>query len=215
MLFHHISPSHVRPGYHLYRWRNLKLFEGIAVQNDDDTSQIFVVMFDGLNNFRLVTLCEFKGIGILRRVLYDQGDSYVHLIKLSGTSYTEKSRPLEEIVQNALLLFDISNRHPEFIKQFFNNGFGDFAKSCCTISHEDWRNQLLVSTTIVDKNKMEELENKIEELKDQQCCSICMDRPNNIAFTCGHLACSKCAQSLKECHMCRKDIHQKITLYWT
>ena len=214
MLFHHISPSDVRPGYHLYRWRNLKLFEGIAVQSNDDTSKIFVVMFDGLNNFRLVTLSKFKGRGILRRVLYDQGDSYVHCIKLSGTSYIEKSRPLEEIVQNALLLLDISSRNPEFIKQFFNNGFGNFAKLCCIISHEDWRNQMLVSTTIVDKSKMKELENKIEALEGQQRCSICMDRLNKVVFTCGHPACFECAQSLKECHICRKDIQQKITLYW-
>jgi hypothetical protein len=143
MLFHDIYASNVRAGDHLYRWRMLKRFQGIAVQYNEDPSEILVVMFNGSNSFRLVKLCEFKGRGILRRALYDQGGSYVHGIKLSGTSFIEKSRPPEEIVQNARLLLDTANRNPELIQQFFINGFEDFARLCCTINHEEWRNQLL------------------------------------------------------------------------
>ncbi len=142
MLFHHIFLSDVKPGDHLYRWRHFKLLQGIAVQRNDDRSKMFVVMSNGLNTIRLVTLREFKGRGILRRALYDQGDSNLHSIKLSGTSFIEKKISAEEIVQNALLLLDTVNRNPEYVQQLFAHGFGDFARLCCTISHEQWRNRL-------------------------------------------------------------------------
>ncbi len=72
-----------------------------------------------------------------------------------------------------------------------------------------------ISTAPVDEHKIKELEGKIETLEDKQCCHICMDQLNNVAFDCGHLACSQCAQLLNKCHMCRKDIHQKIPLFWS
>lgn len=57
------------------------------------------------------------------------------------------------------------------------------------------------------------LENKILEIEETHCCSICMERKRNVAFLCGHSACSKCAETLKTCHMCRKTIVKKINLY--
>ncbi len=142
MLFHHISVSDVRLGDHLYRWRRFKLLQGIAVQPNDGSPRISVVMSIGLNGFRLVTVEEFKGNGILRRVLYDQGDSYLHPIKLSGTSFIEKKIPAREIAQNALLLLDANNTNPEYIEQFFAHGAVNFAQLCCTMSHEQWRHLL-------------------------------------------------------------------------
>ncbi len=58
-----------------------------------------------------------------------------------------------------------------------------------------------------------ELETKVQELEDGQSCSICMERARNVAFLCGHTACSNCAQPLKTCHICRKPITKKINLY--
>ncbi|CAF0869158.1 unnamed protein product [Rotaria sp. Silwood1] len=58
-----------------------------------------------------------------------------------------------------------------------------------------------------------ELETKVQELEDGQSCSICMERSRNVAFLCGHTACSNCAQPLKTCHICRKPITKKINLY--
>jgi E3 ubiquitin-protein ligase mind-bomb len=72
-----------------------------------------------------------------------------------------------------------------------------------------------VSPPSVDMNKMKELENKIESLEDKQCCAICLDLTSNVAFSCGHLACSQCAQPLKQCHFCRQDIQQKIPLFFS
>ena len=62
-------------------------------------------------------------------------------------------------------------------------------------------------------DRLRYLESKILEIEETHCCSICMERRRNVAFLCGHSACSKCAETLKICHMCRKTIAKKINLY--
>lgn len=62
-------------------------------------------------------------------------------------------------------------------------------------------------------DRLRYLENKILEIEETHCCSICMERRRNVAFLCGHGACSKCSETLKTCHMCRKTIVKKINLY--
>lgn len=62
-------------------------------------------------------------------------------------------------------------------------------------------------------DRLRYLESKILEIEETHCCSICMERRRNVAFLCGHGACSKCADTLKTCHMCRKTIAKKINLY--
>ncbi|CAB3361685.1 Hypothetical predicted protein [Cloeon dipterum] len=62
-------------------------------------------------------------------------------------------------------------------------------------------------------DKLRVLESKIAEIEEANCCSICMERPRNIVFLCGHSACDTCAQPLKVCHMCRKPITNKINIF--
>uniref|UniRef100_A0A182NP47 RING-type E3 ubiquitin transferase n=1 Tax=Anopheles dirus TaxID=7168 RepID=A0A182NP47_9DIPT len=62
-------------------------------------------------------------------------------------------------------------------------------------------------------DRLRYLESKIMEIEETHCCSICMERRRNVAFLCGHSSCSKCAETLKICHMCRKPITKKINLY--
>uniref|UniRef100_A0AAG5D880 RING-type E3 ubiquitin transferase n=1 Tax=Anopheles atroparvus TaxID=41427 RepID=A0AAG5D880_ANOAO len=62
-------------------------------------------------------------------------------------------------------------------------------------------------------DRLRYLESKIMEIEETHCCSICLERRRNVAFLCGHGACSKCAETLKICHMCRKAITKKINLY--
>lgn len=50
-------------------------------------------------------------------------------------------------------------------------------------------------------DRLRYLEHKIMEIEETHCCSICMERRRNVAFLCGHSACSKCAETLKICHM--------------
>lgn len=58
------------------------------------------------------------------------------------------------------------------------------------------------------------LERRVQELEEQQRCNVCFERRRNIAFTCGHTICSRCAASLTDCHICRTTISEKIYLYF-
>ena len=64
-----------------------------------------------------------------------------------------------------------------------------------------------------EQMRLRELENQLATLEDTVNCSICMERKKTIAFLCGHSACSTCAHTLKNCHMCRKSISKKINLF--
>lgn len=44
-------------------------------------------------------------------------------------------------------------------------------------------------------------------------CPVCLDRPKNMAFQCGHLVCRTCGPSLSNCPICRQAITQRIPLY--
>ena len=66
---------------------------------------------------------------------------------------------------------------------------------------------------LLSADRLRYLESKIMEIEETHCCSICMERRRNVAFLCGHSSCSKCAETLKICHMCRKPITKKINLY--
>lgn len=63
------------------------------------------------------------------------------------------------------------------------------------------------------EDRVRYLENKIMEIEETHSCSICMERARDVAFLCGHSCCSRCAETLKTCHMCRKTIVKKINLY--
>ena len=69
------------------------------------------------------------------------------------------------------------------------------------------------STNLPSADRLRYLENKIQEYEESHYCSICMERTRDVAFLCGHGACSRCAETLRTCHMCRKTILKKINLY--
>jgi E3 ubiquitin-protein ligase mind-bomb len=58
-----------------------------------------------------------------------------------------------------------------------------------------------------------DLEARVLDYEEQYMCSICMERRKNVAFLCGHGACTECVHTLKLCHMCRSPISGKINLY--
>uniref|UniRef100_A0A1A9WEY4 RING-type E3 ubiquitin transferase n=1 Tax=Glossina brevipalpis TaxID=37001 RepID=A0A1A9WEY4_9MUSC len=69
------------------------------------------------------------------------------------------------------------------------------------------------TASIASVDRLRYLENKIQEYEESHYCSICMERTRDVAFLCGHGACSRCAETLRTCHMCRKTILRKINLY--
>lgn len=79
--------------------------------------------------------------------------------------------------------------------------------------HHQMQQQQQHQRLVPSVDRLRYLESKIQEIEETHCCSICMERRRNVAFLCGHGACSKCAETLKTCHMCRKSIAKKINLY--
>ena len=61
--------------------------------------------------------------------------------------------------------------------------------------------------------KLHDLEAKVQDFELAYLCSICMEKRKNVAFLCGHGACTSCVETLKSCHMCRGPISHKINLY--
>jgi len=57
------------------------------------------------------------------------------------------------------------------------------------------------------------LQAHVREIEDANMCAICLEKPRNVAFMCGHGTCAECASSLEVCPMCRKPIDKKITLF--
>lgn len=48
---------------------------------------------------------------------------------------------------------------------------------------------------------------------ERNLCNICFERAKNCVFQCGHNSCKVCAYALKECHICRVAITQRIRVY--
>ncbi|CAH3026592.1 unnamed protein product [Porites evermanni] len=57
------------------------------------------------------------------------------------------------------------------------------------------------------------LQAHVREIEDANMCAICLEKPRNVAFLCGHGTCVECASSLEVCPMCRNPIDKKITLF--
>jgi hypothetical protein len=73
------------------------------------------------------------------------------------------------------------------------------------------KDEIIVKIT----NKCKKFKEKVDELQDVFSCKQCMSNPQNIAFSCGHMLCNECADSIKgDCPMCRKPISTKLKLYY-
>jgi hypothetical protein len=62
------------------------------------------------------------------------------------------------------------------------------------------------------ESALAEKERAAEELTT---CSLCMDGPKAVAFSCGHQTCSKCSSNHTACPFCRQPILTRITLFQT
>ncbi|XP_059159077.1 E3 ubiquitin-protein ligase MIB1-like isoform X2 [Physella acuta] len=60
---------------------------------------------------------------------------------------------------------------------------------------------------------IQKLQQQLQDIKDQTCCPVCMDRLKNMIFLCGHGACQLCGDRLNECPICRKSVEKRILLY--
>ncbi|PIK61629.1 putative baculoviral IAP repeat-containing protein 7-A-like [Apostichopus japonicus] len=97
----------------------------------------------------------------------------------------------------------------EEITELENKRSGQFEKS--SVSSETARSE----TNGREKQKMEALEAKIEELKERNACKICLDEEVKIIFIpCKHLAvCEACAEKVEICPICRDHIDDKLQVF--
>ncbi|XP_015770068.1 PREDICTED: E3 ubiquitin-protein ligase MIB2-like isoform X3 [Acropora digitifera] len=61
--------------------------------------------------------------------------------------------------------------------------------------------------------KYHTLEGKMRKLEESIECCICTTRKKNVVFLCGHGSCQYCADQLKTCHICQKEITRKIQIF--
>lgn len=66
------------------------------------------------------------------------------------------------------------------------------------------------------------LQRRMEEVQrraacEQQCCSLCLERPRGLVFNCGHQTCTDCSDKMasSECPFCRTPITARIRLFDT
>jgi hypothetical protein len=59
-----------------------------------------------------------------------------------------------------------------------------------------------------------ELEREREVMREARLCVICLDKPNDTAYGCGHQACAGCARELVDCHICRQAITIRTRLFF-
>ena len=46
-----------------------------------------------------------------------------------------------------------------------------------------------------------------------QECGMCLDKPVDCVFDCGHLCCFECAEMISNCHICRQPIIGRKKVY--
>ena len=61
--------------------------------------------------------------------------------------------------------------------------------------------------------ELAQLRSKLEQLEDAALCQICIERPKNVVFLCGHIFCQVCASSLQLCPICRQVVSRMIPIY--
>ena len=59
----------------------------------------------------------------------------------------------------------------------------------------------------------EKIATRAVELTNKIRCSVCLDKDCQIVFSCGHMICERCDQSLRKCHICRMKILRRVRVF--
>jgi hypothetical protein len=71
-----------------------------------------------------------------------------------------------------------------------------------------------VAAAVLASKVAEQVASRVAEQVDAAAqCGICMERPLELALSCGHRACTACAAKLDKCHVCRKPITGSMRVY--
>lgn len=150
---HIVSIPEIRHGDHIYVRLGFEFMisrEGIIVPTkDQDPNERWMVITNGAvqtdescPQLRRVTLSEFRTTELkLRRVYYDQVDNVLHHFKLPGTSYADRRVPTDSIVENASILYRLSqspNVYGGQLKILLGDQYERFAYICSTTYAKNW-----------------------------------------------------------------------------
>ncbi|TVU51617.1 hypothetical protein EJB05_03057 [Eragrostis curvula] len=50
-------------------------------------------------------------------------------------------------------------------------------------------------------------------VSEPQMCPVCLSKPRDMAFGCGHQTCSECGPQVEDCPICRRPIDTRVKLY--
>ena len=62
-------------------------------------------------------------------------------------------------------------------------------------------------------HRLRSLQEQLKAKENATQCQICMERDKDVVFMCGHGACARCSNKLRDCHVCRKTIQNRIRLF--
>ncbi|XP_048582357.1 E3 ubiquitin-protein ligase MIB1-like [Nematostella vectensis] len=65
----------------------------------------------------------------------------------------------------------------------------------------------------ITNQELSQLQQQLQDMKEQTMCPVCMDRRKNLIFLCGHGTCQLCGDRMQECPMCRKTVERRILLF--
>ena len=89
----------------------------------------------------------------------------------------------------------------------------------CRLEHilsKSWQGvrEALMAKAASDLRRREAvLAEKERAAEEATTCSLCMDHPKGIVFSCGHQTCAECSAAHSDCPFCRKPISHRIGLF--
>jgi len=72
-----------------------------------------------------------------------------------------------------------------------------------------------METSANENMSAEDVKQKLQNLKDEKLCKVCLDKDADVVFIpCGHICCCmECTEALRQCPICRKKIERAFKTY--
>ncbi|CAK8693020.1 unnamed protein product [Clavelina lepadiformis] len=144
---------------------------------------------------------------IVERKLHTSGDKYTNLTSLvEDLQKDEHERNLHEGLKNKQVEQDIVSSKKQFVLENRNNERRD---------DNDKNEGPMDTENLAFPQSSDKTEERLETLKKDALCKVCLDRNSECVFSpCHHLCCClQCASALKFCPICRVELKKIIKVY--
>ena len=136
-------------------------------------------------------------------------------IEKSKENYTTLSNMVDDLQKEEASLASTSSEECHMEVEFFQES--DFAEQ----NQSGFLPSPISSTDLVQSNSPESVDDtysvvdKIQHIKNESTCKVCLDREiNSVFLPCGHLCCCiECSIALKTCPICRKRLEKIVKFY--